>query len=202
MKEFHKYTDCDGKVYVFAQVTFNVLTLASLYEYLMNIFMGKVTNNGREAVTYKKGYEERVALLEHLKVDRRKEVAQKLKEAREQGDLSENAEYDAAKDEQRDIETQIAELEEILKNAEVIQEDNTDSDAVKMESTVVLHDVEFDEDIEYVIVGSSEADSLNNKISNESPLGAAMLGKKVGDIVKVEAPIGVVEYKIVSVKND
>ena len=86
--------------------------------------------------------------------------------------------------------------------AEVIQEDNTDSDAVKMESTVVLHDVEFDEDIEYVIVGSSEADSLNNKISNESPLGAAMLGKKVGDIVKVEAPIGVVEYKIVSVKND
>ena len=80
----------------------------------------------------KKGYEERVALLEHLKVDRRKEVAQKLKEAREQGDLSENAEYDAAKDEQRDIETQIAELEEILKNAEVIQDDNTDSDAVKM----------------------------------------------------------------------
>lgn len=202
MKEFHKYIDCDRKVYVFAQVTFNVLTLASLYEYLMNIFMGKVTNNGREAVTYKKGYEERVALLEHLKVDRRKEVAQKLKEAREQGDLSENAEYDAAKDEQRDIETQIAELEEILKNAEVIQDDNTDSDAVKMESTVVLHDVEFDEDIEYVIVGSSEADSLNNKISNESPLGAAMLGKKVGDIVKVEAPIGVVEYKIVSVKND
>ena len=91
---------------------------------------------------------------------------------------------------------------QILKNAEVIQEDNTDSDAVKMESTVVLHDIEFDEDIEYVIVGSSEADSLNNKISNESPLGAAMLGKKVGDIVKVEAPIGVVEYKIVSVKND
>ena len=108
----------------------------------------------------KKGYEERVALLEHLKVDRRKEVAQKLKEAREQGDLSENAEYDAAKD------------------------------------------VEYDEDIEYVIVGSSEADSLNNKISNESPLGAAMLGKKVGDTVKVEAPAGVIEYKIISVQND
>ena len=127
----------------------------------------------------KKGYEERVALLEHLKVDRRKEVAQKLKEAREQGDLSENAEYDAAKDEQRDIETQIAELEEILKNAEVVQDNNTDKDAIKMESVVKLHDVEYDEDIEYVIVGSSEADSLNNKISNESPLGAAMLGKKV-----------------------
>ena len=154
----------------------------------------------------KKGYEERVALLEHLKVDRRKEVAQKLKEAREQGDLSEdlseNAEYDAAKDEQRDIETQIAELEEILKNAEVVQDNNTDKDAIKMESVVKLHDVEYDEDIEYVIVGSSEADSLNNKISNESPLGAAMLGKKVGDTVKVEAPAGVIEYKIISVQND
>ena len=148
------------------------------------------------------GYEERVALLEHLKVDRRKEVAQKLKEAREQGDLSENAEYDAAKDEQRDIETQIAELEEILKNAEVVQDNNTDKDAIKMESVVKLHDVEYDEDIEYVIVGSSEADSLNNKISNESPLGAAMLGKKVGDTVKVEAPAGVIEYKIISVQND
>lgn len=144
----------------------------------------------------------RVALLEHLKVDRRKEVAQKLKEAREQGDLSENAEYDAAKDEQRDIETQIAELEEILKNAEVVQDNNTDKDAIKMESVVKLHDVEYDEDIEYVIVGSSEADSLNNKISNESPLGAAMLGKKVGDTVKVEAPAGVIEYKIISVQND
>ena len=141
-------------------------------------------------------------MLRHLKVDRRKEVAQKLKEAREQGDLSENAEYDAAKDEQRDIETQIAELEEILKNAEVVQDNNTDKDAIKMESVVKLHDVEYDEDIEYVIVGSSEADSLNNKISNESPLGAAMLGKKVGDTVKVEAPAGVIEYKIISVQND
>ena len=116
----------------------------------------------------KKGYDERVARLEELKVVRRKEVAQKLKEAREQGDLSENAEYDAAKDEQRDIETQIAELEEILKNAEVVQDNNTDKDAIKMESVVKLHDVEYDEDIEYVIVGSSEADSLNNKISNLS----------------------------------
>ena len=148
------------------------------------------------------GLQELEAELEDLKVNKRKEVAQKIKEAREQGDLSENAEYDAAKDEQRDIETQIAELEEILKNAEVIQEDNTDSDAVKMESTVVLHDIEFDEDIEYVIVGSSEADSLNNKISNESPLGAALIGKKKGDTVKVEAPVGEIEYTVVSVKND
>ncbi len=150
----------------------------------------------------KKGYEERVQLLEHLKVVRRKEVAQKLKEAREQGDLSENAEYDAAKDEQRDIETQITELEEILKNAEVIQDNDKSKDKVKLESVVTLHDVEYDEDIEYTIVGSSEADSLNNKISNESPLGAALIGKKVGETIKVEAPIGEIEYKIVNVVND
>ena len=147
----------------------------------------------------KKGYEERVALLENLKVVRRKEVAQKLKEAREQGDLSENAEYDAAKDEQRDIETQITELEAILSNAEIIQDNDKSTDRVKMESVVKLHDIEYDEDIEYVIVGSSEAD---NKISNESPLGAALIGKKVGEIVKVEAPAGEIEYKIVEIINE
>ena len=133
----------------------------------------------------KKGYDERVARLEELKVDRRKEVAQKLKEAREQGDLSENAEYDAAKDEQRDIETEIAELEAILANCEVIQDNDKNKDVVKMESVVVLHDVEFDEDIEYTIVGSS-----------------ALIGKKKGDTVKVEAPVGEIEYTVVSVKND
>lgn len=140
--------------------------------------------------------------LENLKVVKRKEVAAKIKEAREQGDLSENAEYDAAKDEQRDIETEIAELEAILANCEVIQDNDKNKDVVKMESVVVLHDVEFDEDIEYTIVGSSEADSLNNKISNESPLGAALIGKKKGDTVKVEAPVGEIEYTVVSVKND
>lgn len=150
----------------------------------------------------KKGYEERVAMLENLKVVRRKEVAQKLKEAREQGDLSENAEYDAAKDEQRDIETQITELENILKNAEIIQDTDKSKDKVKMESIVRLHDVEYDEDIEYTIVGSSEADSLANKISNESPLGAALIGKKVGEMVKIEAPVGEIEYKIVEVINE
>lgn len=150
----------------------------------------------------KKGYEERVALLEHLKVVRRKEVAQKLKEAREQGDLSENAEYDAAKDEQRDIEAQITELENILNNAEIIQESDKKTSKVKMESIVTLHDIEYDEDIEYVIVGSSEADSISNKISNESPLGAALIGKKVGDIVKIEAPAGEIEYKIKKVVNE
>ena len=153
----------------------------------------------------KKGYEERVALLEELKVVRRKEVAQKLKEAREQGDLSENAEYDAAKDEQRDIEAQIAELEEILSNAEVIQDDaKGGKKVVKLESEVTLQDVDYPEDgdIVYTIVGSSEADSLNNKISNESPLGSALMGQKVGAIVKVVAPVGEIEYKIVAVNNN
>ena len=143
-----------------------------------------------------------MALLENVKVVRRKEVAQKLKEAREQGDLSENAEYDAAKDEQRDIEAQITELEAILSNAEIIQDNDKSSDKVKMESCVKLHDLEYDEDIEYTIVGSSEADSLNNKISNESPLGAALIGRKVGEIVTVEAPVGEIQYKIVEIVND
>lgn len=153
----------------------------------------------------KKGYEERVAELENLKVVRRKEVAQKLKEAREQGDLSENAEYDAAKDEQRDIEIRIAELEDILKNAEVIQDDSKGGKkVVKLESEVTLVDVDYPEDgeIVYTIVGSSEADSLNNMISNESPLGSALLGHKVGETVKVVAPVGEIEYKIVAVKNN
>ena len=150
----------------------------------------------------KAGYAKLQEELEYLITVKRREVAQKLKEARSFGDLSENAEYDAAKDEQRDIETEIAELEAILANCEVIQDNDKNKDVVKMESVVVLHDVEFDEDIEYTIVGSSEADSLNNKISNESPLGAALIGKKKGDTVKVEAPVGEIEYTVVSVKND
>ena len=118
----------------------------------------------------KKGYEERVALLENLKVVRRKEVAQKLKEAREQGDLSENAEYDAAKDEQRDIEARIEELEKILKNAEVVVEDDVDLDTINIGCTVDVYDKEFEEEIVFQLVGSTEANSLAGKISNESPV--------------------------------
>ena len=94
------------------------------------------------------------------------------------------------------------ELEDILKDAEIIQDDNKNKGKVKMESVVTLHDIEYDEDIEYVIVGSSEADSILNKISNESPLGSALMGRKVGDVVKVEAPVGVIEYKIKKIVND
>ena len=137
--------------------------------------------------------------LHDLKVVKRKEVAGKIKEAREQGDLSENAEYDAAKDEQRDIEARIEEIEKILKNAEVVVEDEVDLDKISVGCKVRVHDFEFDEDIELKLVGSTEANSLEGKISNESPVGAAILGQKVGKTVEVHAPSGILKYKIVKI---
>ena len=137
--------------------------------------------------------------LQELKVVRRKEIAQKIKEAREQGDLSENAEYDAAKDEQRDIEARIEELEKILKNAEVVVEEEADLDKVSIGCSVKILDCEFDEELEYKIVGSTEANSLKGKISNESPVGKALLGKQVGDTVTVETPAGEFSYKVLSI---
>ena len=132
--------------------------------------------------------------LENLKVVKRKEVAAKIKEAREQGDLSENAEYDAAKDEQRDIEARIDELEQILKNAEVVVEDEVDSDKINIGCTVAVYDEEFDEEIEFKIVGSTEANSLQGKISNESPVG-------VGDEVVVETQAGDITYKVLKIER-
>ena len=120
--------------------------------------------------------------LQDLKVNRRKEVAQKIKEAREQGDLSENAEYDAAKDEQRDIEARIEEIEKILKNAEVA-DDEFGAGVINLGSTVTVYDCEFDEELVFKLVGSTEAKSLENKISNEAPLGKALIGKVAGDEV-------------------
>ena len=149
----------------------------------------------------KKGYDERVARLEELKVVRRKEVAQKLKEAREQGDLSENAEYDAAKDEQRDIENRIEQLEAILKNVEVVDEDEVDTDTVGIGCTVKVFDYEFDEEIVYDIVGSTQADIMKNKISDESPVGMALKGAKVGSEVTVEAPDGEFKYRVLEIKR-
>ena len=134
-----------------------------------------------------------------LKVYKRKEVAQKIKEAREQGDLSENAEYDAAKDEQRDIEARIEELEKLLKNVEVVGQDEVDADTVGIGSRVKLYDVEMDEEVEYTIVGSTEADALNGKISYESPVGAALIGSKVGETIVVETISGDLEFKILEI---
>ena len=137
--------------------------------------------------------------LQELKVVRRKEVAAKIKEAREQGDLSENAEYDAAKDEQRDIEARIEDIEKILNNGDVVVEEEVDLDKIRIGCNVKILDIEFDEELEYKIVGSTEANSLKGKISNESPVGKALLGKQVGDIVKVETPGGEFEYKVRSI---
>lgn len=139
--------------------------------------------------------------LQTLKVVKRKEVAQKIKEAREQGDLSENAEYDAAKDEQRDIELRIEELEKLLKNAEVVVEEEIDLDKINIGCRVKVYDKEFDEEMEFRIVGSTEANSLQNKISNESPVGIALIGRKVGDVVNVDTQMGIIQYKVLEIQR-
>ena len=139
--------------------------------------------------------------LQDLKVNRRREIAQKIKEAREQGDLSENAEYDAAKDEQRDIEARIEEIEKILKNAEVVVEEEVELDKISIGCTVHILDCEFDEELEYKIVGSTEANSLKGKISNESPVGRALMGAKVGDTVTVETQVGELSYKVLEIQR-
>ena len=141
------------------------------------------------------------AELHDLKVNQRQMIAEKIKEAREQGDLSENAEYDAAKDEQRDIEARIEELEKILKNAEVVVEDEVDLDKINIGCIVKILDVEYSEELDYKIVGSTEANSLKGKISNESPVGKALIGHKVGDTVEVETPAGVFAYKILEIQR-
>ena len=140
--------------------------------------------------------------LHDLKVNRRREVAQKIKEAREQGDLSENAEYDAAKEEQRDIELRIEEIDKILKNAEVVDDDDVDSSVINVGCTVKSRDLEFEEEMEYKIVGSTEANSLKGKISNESPVGKALIGAQKGDTVEVETPAGMIKYKIVDFRKN
>ena len=147
-------------------------------------------------ITYA-GLKEMEDELHNLKVVTRKEIAQKIKEAREQGDLSENAEYDAAMDEQRDIEARIKELEKMLKNVDVVDEDEIDIRTVNVGCAVKVLDMEF----EYKLVGSKEADILKNKISNEAPIGKALIGAKVGDVVDVEAPDGTYQYKVLDIKR-
>ena len=139
--------------------------------------------------------------LDNLIVVKRKEVAQKIKEAREQGDLSENAEYDAAKDEQRDIEARIEEIEKILKNAEIVDEDEVDLETINIGCQIKILDIEFNDELIYKIVGSTEANSLKGKISNESPVGRALIGKRVGDLVEVETQVGIVQYKVLDIQK-
>lgn len=149
----------------------------------------------------KAGYAKLQEELEYLITVKRREVAQKLKEARSFGDLSENAEYDAAKDEQRDIELRIEELEKLLKNAEVVVEEEIDVNKINIGCKVKLLDVEYDEEMEFYIVGSTEANSLQNKISNEAPVGRALIGKSVGDVVDVETQAGIIQYKVLEIQR-
>lgn len=139
--------------------------------------------------------------LQDLKVNRRQDVAQKIKEARELGDLSENAEYDAAKDEQRDIEARIEEIDKILKNVEVVDEDEVDLSKVGIGCQIKLKDLEYDDILEFKVVGSTEANTLKGKISDESPVGKAINGKSVGDVVEVETQEGVIKYEILEIQR-
>ena len=138
--------------------------------------------------------------LENLKSVRRLEVAERIKQAIAFGDISENSEYDDAKNEQAFIEGRIQELEQKLRNVEVISEDNKQKNVVTMGCTVVVRDIEMEEDMEYTLVGTAEADPEAMRISNESPVGAAILGRHVGTEVDVQAPVGVIKYKILEIK--
>ena len=139
--------------------------------------------------------------LEHLKSVVRKEVAEKIKEARSFGDLSENSEYDEAKNEQAKVEARISEIENILKHAKIMDESELSNEHIHIGSKVKVHDFDFDEDTEYQIIGSGEADPFNGKISDESPVGAALIGHKVGDIITAETPDGDVKFKILEISR-
>ena len=139
------------------------------------------------------------AELQELKTVRRPQVIEKIKEARAQGDLSENAEYHAAREEQGMIEGRIQEIEQQLKFAKVLSDESAKKGVVHLGTRVKLYDVEFDESAEYTLVGTSEADPKKRMVSNESPLGKALLGKKAGDEIAVQAPAGVVKMKILEV---
>lgn len=139
--------------------------------------------------------------LEYLKTTRADEVAEQLKEARSFGDLSENAEYDEAKNEQGKLYSRIAELEEIIKHAIIVTNDTYAEDEVSPGCSFIAKDLEFDEEDEYFFVGSQEADPTTGRISDESPFGKAMLGKKVGDIVEVEAPVGLLKFQVIEIKK-
>jgi len=137
--------------------------------------------------------------LQELKLVERRKIAEKIKEARGQGDLSENAEYDAAKEEQARIETRIAELEKMLRNVEIIDDTELDKSKIRIGCTVELLDLELNQNVIYKIVGSTEADPMNGKISNESPLGVSLLDHIAGDTIEFMAPKGAVAYKILKI---
>ena len=155
----------------------------------------------KDVILTQEGYDNLDKELNYLKTEKRAEIAERIKVALGFGDLSENSEYDEAKTAQAENEVKIAELENKLRHAKIINEKEIDTDTVQIGNTVKVLDVEFDEEIEYTIVGSTEVDLLENKISNESPLGAALLGSKKKQTVEVNAPSGIMKYKILDIKK-
>ena len=147
----------------------------------------------------KQGYQDLVDELKYLKLTRREEIKEQIAVARGFGDLSENAEYDEARNEQAKVEARIQELEALIENAEIIDESNMDIRAISLGSVVKLYDEDFDEEITYSIVGSNQADPLEQKISDQSPIGRALMGKKAGDKVTVTAPAGELHFKVIEV---
>jgi len=156
----------------------------------------------KHVILTKEGKEKLEKELQELKTVRRKEVADRIKQAIDFGDISENSEYDDAKNEQAFIEGRIQELDMMLRNVQIIDEEITQADVISIGSTVSVRDIELDELETYRIVGTVEADPMQNKISNESPVGASLLGKRAGDIVNVPAPIVTIQYEIVEVHTN
>ena len=154
-----------------------------------------------EILLTQEGYDKLEEEVEFLKTVRRKEVAERIKVAISFGDLSENAEYDEAKNEQAQVEERIMKLENMIRKAVIIDESQIDVNVVTIGSIVKVNDVEFDEEVEYTIVGSAEADPYDGKISNESPVGKALLGRTIGDVVEVQVPDGVAKFEILEIKR-
>jgi transcription elongation factor GreA len=155
----------------------------------------------KEVIMTQEGFDKLEKELEKLKTETRAEIAERIKVALGFGDLSENSEYDEAKNAQAENEDKIVELEKKLRLAKIIDESEIDTKTVQVGNTVKVFDEEFDEEVEYTIVGSTEVDLAQNKISNESPLGAALLGKKKNAVVEVQIPDGIARYKILSIKK-
>ncbi len=155
----------------------------------------------KEVILTQDGFDKLEKELEYLRTEKRTEIAGRIKVALGFGDLSENSEYDEAKNAQAENESKIAELENKIRHAKIIDEAEIDTKTVQIGNTVKLYDVEFDEEVEYTIVGSTEVNLAENKISNESPIGKALLGAKKGTTVDVQAPAGVIQYKILSIKK-
>ena len=158
-------------------------------------------SEGKKYIITYEGIKKLEEELEYLKTVKRKDIAEKIKVALSFGDLSENSEYDEAKNNQAFVEGRILSLETMLKNASVIDESEISTEKVSVGSIVKIKDYEFDEEVEYTIVGSAEADPMNYKISNESPVGSGLIGKKVGEIMEIPVPDGLGKYEVLGIRR-